>query len=84
MKEIDKIFDGLYRTYSANTRPERPLYFSEAKEAINALIIRERVDECNWWKDTQHFGLSTPETDKHIKELEQLQSRQQEGGGENE
>jgi hypothetical protein len=28
-----------------------------------------RLEECDWWKNTQHFGLNTPAVDKHIKEL---------------
>ena len=31
--------------------------------------LEAALEEAKWWKDTQHFGLSTPAVDEHIKEL---------------
>ena len=71
--EIEKIFEYAHSAdrfiCATIDGKECDCWVKRATAQILKLISEARIDECKWWKDTQHFGLATPAVDEHIADL---------------
>jgi hypothetical protein len=68
VKESQRFIDDDNLQEKAKQRAVNKLTILFKIELARAMATA-RLEECDWWKNTQHFGLNTPAVDEHIKEL---------------